>query len=73
MPASLWTGEALYDGTGYVDLADQGSETLALGDHPRSLVIPVFDLRPDSSARTTFSAGGTIARHGPVGRDRTAG
>ncbi len=59
VPASQWTGEALYDGTGYVDLADQGSETIALDAHPDSLVIPVFDLRPDSSARTTFTAGGT--------------
>ena len=57
VPTAFWTGEAQYDGSGYVDLADQGSETLALGAHPRSLVIPVFDLRPDSSARTAFSAG----------------
>ena len=57
VPKDFWTGEAQYDGRGYVDLADQGSETLALGAHPRSLVIPVIDLRPDSSARTAFSAG----------------
>ncbi len=57
VPTAFWTGEAQYDGSGYVDLADQGSETLALGAHPRSLAIPVFDLQPDSSARTAFSAG----------------
>jgi hypothetical protein len=59
-PKDLWTGEAQYDGSGYVQLADHGSETLALGAHPRSLVIPVVDLRPDSSARTAFSAGNRL-------------
>ena len=59
-PKDLWTGEAQYDGSGYVQLADHGSETLALFAHPRSLVIPVVDLRPDSSARTAFSAGNRL-------------
>ena len=59
-PASAWTGEALYDAGSYVDLADRGGETMALAPHPRSLVIPVLDLRPDSSARTTFVSGGSL-------------
>ena len=53
-PPSLWTGESLFSGSGYAALGPGGSTTLALPDHPRSLVLPVLDLRPGSSAVTTF-------------------
>ena len=53
-PASLWTGESLFGGTGYAALGDGGSTTMTLPEHPRSLVLPVFDLRPGSDAVTTF-------------------
>jgi hypothetical protein len=54
VPPSLWTGESLFSGSGYAALGDGGSTTLALPDHPRSLVVPVFDLRHGSGAVTTF-------------------
>ena len=53
-PPSLWTGESLFGGSGYAALGDGGSTTLALPAHPRSLVLPVVDLRPGSDAVTTF-------------------
>ncbi|MGH3347175.1 MAG: hypothetical protein ACRDO4_09335, partial [Nocardioides sp.] len=54
VPASLWTGESLFGGSGYAALDSGGSTTLTLPDHPRSLVVPVLDLRPGSQAVTTF-------------------
>ena len=54
VPPSLWTGESLFSGSGYAALGAGGSTTLALPEHPRSLVLPVFDLRPGSGAVTTF-------------------
>ena len=56
-PPSLWTGESLYGGSGYVALGPDGSDTLTLPRHARSLVMPVVDLRPGSQAVTTFRAG----------------
>jgi hypothetical protein len=53
-PASMWTGESLFSGSGYAELGPGGSTTLTLPDHPRSLAMPVFDLRPGSGAVTTF-------------------
>lgn len=53
-PASLWTGESLFGGSGYAALGDGGSTTFTLPEHPRSLVLPVVDLRPGSRAVTTF-------------------
>jgi hypothetical protein len=53
-PSSLWTGESLFGGSGYAALGNGGSTTLALPDHPRSLVLPVVGLRPGSAAVTTF-------------------
>ncbi|GAA2155251.1 hypothetical protein GCM10009844_42080 [Nocardioides koreensis] len=53
-PESLWTGESLFGGTGYAALGDGGSTTMTLPEHPRSLVLPVVDLRPGSDAVTTF-------------------
>lgn len=54
VPPSMWTGESLFSGSGYAALGDGGSTTLALPEHPRSLVLPVFDLRPGSGAVTTL-------------------
>lgn len=69
-PASLWTGESLFGGTGYAAIGPGGSTTLALPEHRRSLVVPVFDLRPGSDAVTAFredeQALGTVAS-GDVG------
>jgi hypothetical protein len=53
-PTSPWTGESLFGGTGYAALGDGGSTSIALPAHDRSLVLPVFDLRPGSQAVTTF-------------------
>jgi hypothetical protein len=53
-PPSLWTGESLFGGSGYAALGDGGSTTLTLPEHPRSLVLPVVDLRRGSDAITTF-------------------
>ena len=54
VPPSLWTGESLFSGSGYAALGDGGPRTLTLPAHPRSLVLPVLDLRPGSGAVTTF-------------------
>jgi hypothetical protein len=51
-----WTGESLFSASGYAELGDGGATTMALPQHPRSLVLPVVDLRPGSSAVTTFRA-----------------
>lgn len=53
-PSSLWTGESLFSGSGYAALGHEGSTTMSLPEHQRALVLPVFDLRPDSGAVTTF-------------------
>ncbi|MCD4525719.1 hypothetical protein [Nocardioides sp. cx-173] len=70
-PASLWTGESLYGGTGYVALGDGGTAGFDVRTLGRSLVLPVLDLRPGSDAVTTLRAGRTVlgeARSGRVGR-----
>lgn len=58
-PESLWTGESLFGGTGYLALGDGATATLTVprGDGKR-LVLPVLDLMPDSTAITTWSARG---------------
>jgi hypothetical protein len=56
-PASLWTGESQYSGTGYASLPDGSTATFALGAHPASLVVPVVDLRHGSTAVTVFRSG----------------
>ena len=60
MPPSAWTGESQFSGGGYAALGSGGSTTLTLPAHPRSLVVPVFDLRPGSDAVTTFRAGNKV-------------
>jgi len=70
-PESLWTGESLFSGTGYAALGRDGRVTLDLPAHPKSLVLPVVDLQPDSSAVTTFRAAGRVigeVRSGDIGR-----
>ena len=57
VPDSLWTGESLFGGTGHVSLGEGGTVTLSLPTHGPSLVLPVFDLTPTSTAVTTFSSG----------------
>jgi hypothetical protein len=58
-PGSLWTGESLFGGTGYLAFGDRATATLLVprGDEDR-LVLPVVDLEPGSSAVTTWSATG---------------
>ena len=60
-PASMWTGESLFGGAGYLAMGNQSSATLAVpqGDEKR-LVLPVVDLMPGSTAVTTWSADGTV-------------
>lgn len=55
-PESLWTGESLIGGTGYLALGDRATATLSVprADEDR-LVLPVVDLVPGSSAVTTWS------------------
>ena len=69
-PASKWTGESEFGGTGYVGLGDGGSATLAIPSGSSRLVLPVFDLQPGSTAVTTFRSGTQvlgIVRSGDVG------
>lgn len=69
-PASTWTGESQYGGTGYVALGNKGSATLAIPDGASRLVLPVVELRPGSTAVTTFRAGAQVlgvVRSGDVG------
>ena len=61
-PASTWTGEAQYGGTGFVQLGDRGSLTVTIPDGERSLVMPVVNLEPGSRARVRAMAG-----HSPLG------
>jgi hypothetical protein len=69
-PASMWTGESQYTGTGYVSLGDGSTATYALGSHPDALVLPVVDLQHGSTGVTTFAARGATlgsVRAGDVG------
>jgi len=69
-PASTWTGESQFGGSGYVGIGDGGSVTLSVPAGPASLVLPVVDLQPGSTAVTTFRSGSTVlgvVRSGAVG------
>lgn len=55
-PASLWTGESLFGGTGYAEIGSGGSVSFSIRPRRPFFLIPVFDLRPGSSAVTTFRA-----------------
>jgi hypothetical protein len=74
-PESLWTGESQYGGTGYAALGDGGSASVAVGRGYPRLVLPVVDLRPGSTAVTTFRAGDKVlgrVRSGDVGPQGTS-
>ncbi|MEO7446628.1 MAG: hypothetical protein ABI336_00035, partial [Humibacillus sp.] len=69
-PTSLWTGEALYGGTGYAALGNGSTITMTVPAGAPRLVMPVVDLQPGSSAVTTFRSGGRVlgqVRAGDVG------
>jgi hypothetical protein len=69
-PSSTWTGESQYGGTGYAALGDGGTATFTVPSGPAARVVPVVDLRPGSSAVTSFAAGGTglgQVRSGAIG------
>jgi hypothetical protein len=69
-PASTWTGESQYGGSGYVGLGDGGSATIAIPDGSTRLVLPVVDLQPGSTAVTTFRSGTQVlgvVRSGDIG------
>ncbi len=58
-PASTWTGEALYGGTGFVRLGDGGSVTITVPDGGRSLVLPVVNLEPGNATTVRATSGRT--------------
>ncbi len=69
-PDALWTGESLFGGTGYAALGSGGTAAFELPEIDRSLVLPVFDLQPGSTATTTFHADDSVlgaVRSGAVG------
>ena len=69
-PASTWTGESQYGGSGYVALGDGSSATLTIARGSSRLVQPVVDLRPGSTAVTTFRSGTQVlgvVRSGDIG------
>jgi len=70
-PASLWTGESQYGGSGYVTVPDGATVTLAVTPLDQdALVLPVVDLQPGSAARTRWSGDDRrlgAVRHGDVG------
>jgi len=69
-PASTWTGESQYSGSGYVGLGNGGSATLTIPDGSSRLVLPVVDLQPGSTAVTTFRSGTQVlgvVRSGDIG------
>ena len=69
-PASTWTGESQYGGSGYVGLGNGGSATLTIPDGSSRLVLPVVDLQPGSTAVTTFRSGTQVlgvVRSGDIG------
>jgi len=69
-PASTWTGESQFGGTGYVGIGNGGSATLPIPVGPPRLALAVVDLQPGSTAVTTFRAGSTVlgvVRSGDVG------
>jgi hypothetical protein len=55
-PASLWTGESQYGGSGYVDVPAGGSVRVDLPRHDGGLVLPVVDQRP-GAGRLVVTAG----------------
>jgi len=69
-PASLWTGESQFGGTGHAALGDGATATFLLPPGGRRVVMPVIDLEPGSTAVTTFRSGALVlgvVRSGAVG------
>ena len=69
-PPSLWTGESQYGGSGYVELGDGGRPPSTVPAGGARILMPVVDLRPGSTAVTTFRRGTTVlgrVRSGAVG------
>ncbi len=69
-PASLWTGESLFGGTGYAEIGSGGTVTFSIRPTRPFLLMPVVDLQPGSSAVTTFRAHGRLVgrvRSGAIG------
>jgi len=69
-PASTWTGESQYGGTGYLALGGGGSATITIPTGTSRLVLPVVDLQPGSTAVTTFRSGSRVlgvVRSGDIG------
>lgn len=70
-PESLWTGESLFGGSGYVALGSRGSVSFPQPAARRRLVMPVFNLEPGSNAVTRFQADDRAlgeVRSGDIGR-----
>ena len=58
VPASAWTGESQYGGTGYAALGDGGGAQFSLpAGLGRAVVLPVVNLQPGSTAVTTVRTG----------------
>ena len=69
-PASTWTGESQFGGSGYAEIGNGGSATLTVPNGPSRLALAVVDLQPGSTAVTTFRCGSTVlgvVRSGSVG------
>jgi hypothetical protein len=69
-PASLWTGESLYGGTGYASLRGGSTATFTLPKRRASLLMPVVDLRRGTTGKTAFRAAGHrvgVVRSGDIG------
>jgi hypothetical protein len=68
--ASGWTGESQFSGTGYAALGNRATVQISVGSGEQRLVQAVVDLRPGSTAVTTFRAGDTVlgtVKSGDVG------
>jgi hypothetical protein len=69
-PASLWTGESQYGGTGYASLRGGSTASFDLGTHPASLLMPVVDLQHGTTGTTTFTGSGSrigVVHAGDIG------
>lgn len=63
VPDSLWTGESQYGGSGYAALPSGGQARFDIpAGLDRSLVLPVVDLQPGSSAQTSFVGTSSLGR-----------
>jgi hypothetical protein len=56
-PESTWTGEAAYGGTGYTAMGSRSTADFDVSVRRAALVMAVLDLRPGSTAVTSFVSG----------------